>query len=96
MSLTRKTLVFLQYVFERYDADYIVKVDDDVYLRTDRLPHILNQWKLHGAGGQPMLQHPRSCVDKASVSLHKMSPCFADLMLPFSRQVGEIHLALQV
>lgn len=54
MSLTRKTLVFLQYVFERYDAEYIVKVDDDVYLRTDRLPHILSQWKLHGAGKSPL------------------------------------------
>ena len=50
MSLTRKTLVFLQYVYQRYDADYIVKIDDDVYLRTDRLPPLINQWKLAGAG----------------------------------------------
>lgn len=49
-SLTTKTLVFLQVVIAQYDADYIVKVDDDVYLRTDRLPYAMAQWTQHRAG----------------------------------------------
>jgi hypothetical protein len=50
LSLTTKTLVFLQHVTQQYEADFIMKVDDDVYLRTDRLPHVMDQWKRHGAG----------------------------------------------
>jgi len=50
LSLTTKTLVFLQHVTQQYEADFIMKVDDDVYLRTDRLPHVMGQWKHHGAG----------------------------------------------
>lgn len=50
LSLTRKTLVFLQEVTLQFDADYIVKVDDDVYMRVDRLPLAINQWKEFGAG----------------------------------------------
>ena len=50
-SLTTKTLVFLQLVISQFDAEYIVKVDDDVYLRTERLPYAMAQWSKHGAGG---------------------------------------------
>lgn len=51
MSLTKKTLVFLQQVTAQYQADYVVKVDDDVYLRVDRLPFAIAQWKRGKAGG---------------------------------------------
>lgn len=37
-GLPAKTLLFLRAVTEQYDPQYIVKVDDDVYLRLDRLP----------------------------------------------------------
>lgn len=50
LSLTKKTLVFLQHVTAEYEADYVVKVDDDVYLRIDRLPHAIVQWKEDKAG----------------------------------------------
>lgn len=43
-SLTNKTLTFLRYVSQRYDAQYIVKMDDDVYLRLDRMPTAIAQW----------------------------------------------------
>ena len=49
-SLTTKTLVFLQLITSQFDADYIWKVDDDVYLRTDRMPYAMAQWTQHRAG----------------------------------------------
>ena len=50
LSLTKKTLVFLQEVTQHYDADYIIKVDDDVFLRVDRVPTVIAQWKEGKAG----------------------------------------------
>lgn len=35
----------LQAVTQRYDPQYIVKVDDDVYLRLDRVPAAVAQWR---------------------------------------------------
>lgn len=52
-SLTQKTLAFLKATTEAYDARYIVKIDDDVFLRTDRLPHALQQYEAVHAGAQP-------------------------------------------
>ena len=50
-SLTSKTLAFMKAATALYDARYIVKIDDDVYLRTDRLPYALQQYEDAGAGG---------------------------------------------
>ena len=50
MSLTQKTLAFLKAVVSSYNARYIVKIDDDVYLRTDRLTHALLQYQEISAG----------------------------------------------
>jgi len=33
-----------------FDAEYVVKVDDDVYLRLDRLPAAAAQWAARRAG----------------------------------------------
>ena len=43
-SLTNKTLAFLKLVTTAYDPQFIVKADDDVYLRVDRLPYAVKQW----------------------------------------------------
>lgn len=51
LSLANKTLMFLRDAALRYDAQYIVKIDDDVYFRLDRLPHAIKQWKDIHAGG---------------------------------------------
>ncbi|CAD7702822.1 unnamed protein product [Ostreobium quekettii] len=44
LNLAHKTLAFISMVVSLYDADYIVKIDDDVYLRLDRLPSVVRQW----------------------------------------------------
>ena len=44
MGLAHKTLAFLRAVTAAFDADFIVKVDDDVYLRLDLLPLAAHQW----------------------------------------------------
>ncbi|PSC68247.1 putative glucan 1,3-alpha-glucosidase [Micractinium conductrix] len=44
-GLPTKTLTFLRAVTQRYDPQYIVKVDDDVYLRLDRVPAAVAQWR---------------------------------------------------
>lgn len=49
-SLTNKTLAFLQLVSSLYDPQYIVKADDDVYLRVDRLPMAIKQWTVFESG----------------------------------------------
>lgn len=41
----------MQAVTTQYDPQYIVKIDDDVYLRLDRLPHAVQQWHDIRAGG---------------------------------------------
>lgn len=48
-GLPTKTLRFLRAVTERYEPQYILKVDDDVFLRLDRLPHAARQWSEAGA-----------------------------------------------
>ena len=50
-SLTEKTLAFLGAATSLYDARYIVKIDDDVFLRADRLPFAFTQWDEVHAGG---------------------------------------------
>ena len=50
MSLTNKTLSFLRMATTLFDAEYIVKADDDVYLRLDRLSLAIEQWRMRGAG----------------------------------------------
>lgn len=49
-SLTNKTLAFLQLVTRLYEPQYIVKADDDVYLRVDRVPLAIKQWSVLEAG----------------------------------------------
>jgi hypothetical protein len=55
-------------VTEQYNPQYIVKVDDDVYLRLDRLPHAVAQWHDISAGGMPACMcsaHRRSVAGAA-------------------------------
>lgn len=53
-SLPACPAAWLQAVSREYDAQYIVKVDDDVYLRLDRLPHAVQQWGDIHAGLTPL------------------------------------------
>ena len=45
LSLTNKTFTFFTTVVQQYNPQYIFKVDDDVYLRVDRVPAAVKQWK---------------------------------------------------
>jgi hypothetical protein len=48
-SLTNKTLAFLRHAAQHFPrAEYVLKLDDDVYLRLDRVPAAVAQWR--GAG----------------------------------------------
>ena len=48
--LTEKSLLFLTTVLDKYDPDYILKVDDDVFVRPDRVPIASLQWDALEAG----------------------------------------------
>ncbi|KAK9840978.1 hypothetical protein WJX81_003632 [Elliptochloris bilobata] len=48
-TLAFKTLAFWQLVIEQYNARYIIKVDDDNYVRLDRLAIAVRQWEESGA-----------------------------------------------
>lgn len=51
--LSFKTFGFWKAVSKTYRPDYIVKIDDDNYVRLDRLAVALRQWKYMGAGMSP-------------------------------------------
>lgn len=44
-GLPAKTVAFLRAATRAWDAEYVVKVDDDVYFRLDHLPHAIAQWR---------------------------------------------------
>ena len=44
-NLVNKTREFIRAVMESYEPKYIVKVDDDVYLKLTRLPEAVKQWE---------------------------------------------------
>ena len=48
-KLTFKTRAFFETALELYDAKYYMKIDDDVYLKINRLPSALIQWDGIGA-----------------------------------------------
>ncbi len=73
LSLANKTLMFLSEAARQYDAQYIVKVDDDVYLRLDRIPHAISQWRDIHAG---VCGHHKGCLKRQCVdSLLGMAVC---------------------
>ena len=43
--LPQKTATFFQTVHEQYDADWVMKMDDDVYLLGERLMAAIEQWE---------------------------------------------------
>ncbi|KAK6927280.1 Glycosyl transferase, family 31 [Dillenia turbinata] len=47
LKLPYKTLAYFKAAFELFDADYYVKADDDIYLRTDRLATLLAKERTH-------------------------------------------------
>mmetsp|Transcript_17052 Transcript_17052/g.50903 ORF Transcript_17052/g.50903 Transcript_17052/m.50903 type:complete len:344 (+) Transcript_17052:252-1283(+) len=49
LDLARKSLAFFTAVATQFDAQYVIKVDDDVYLRMDRVPAVVKQWREEGA-----------------------------------------------
>lgn len=49
-DLPKKTLLFFSTVLKQYNPEYIFKVDDDVYLRSDRVPAAVAQWSGIKAG----------------------------------------------
>ena len=50
LGLANKTRTFFAAVLAQYDPDWIVKVDDDMYLLVDRLLLAAEQWNKMGAG----------------------------------------------
>lgn len=50
LDLAKKSLAFFSAVTRLFDAEYIIKVDDDVYFRLQHMPHVVRQWKDLGAG----------------------------------------------
>ena len=46
-SLTNKTMTFFQTILEHYSFQYVIKVDDDVYLKLHTVPTAISQWKSH-------------------------------------------------
>lgn len=50
MALSYKTLALWRLAEERFEADYVIKIDDDNFVRLDRLAIALGQWSDMGAG----------------------------------------------
>lgn len=60
-ELYAKTQSFLSIVTCHYDANWIVKVDDDIYIALEKVPALLEQWDRKGVGAslslEPTLTH---------------------------------------
>ena len=79
-TLAFKTLAFWQLVIEQYNARYIIKVDDDNYVRLDRLAIAVRQWEDIGAGAAPFPAGPAHCLTSlscAEAGLCCQSPCLS-------------------
>lgn len=48
--LSFKTFEFWKVVSKKFNADYVVKIDDDNYVRLDRLAVAIRQWQFLGTG----------------------------------------------
>lgn len=65
LNLTNKTMTFFRTVMRQYNPQYIIKIDDDVYLRVDRVPAAIAQWRENKADyigcmkNGPILKDPR-------------------------------------
>ena len=57
-SLTNKTVAFLTLITSIYAPQYIVKADDDVYLRVDRIPYAVKQWGTFQSGVAKIIIRP--------------------------------------
>lgn len=49
-ALSYKTMALWRMAEEQFDVQYLIKVDDDNYVRLDRLAVALGQWHDLGAG----------------------------------------------
>ena len=51
-SLSYKTMALWRLAEEQFEAEFVIKVDDDNYVRLDRLTHAIDQWNDLGAGAR--------------------------------------------
>ena len=51
-TLTFKTVAFWEVVAQQFSVQYVIKVDDDSYVRLDRLAIAVGQWQAMGAGAR--------------------------------------------
>jgi hypothetical protein len=56
-ALPNKTRTFFRTVTQQWDPDWVIKMDDDVYLNTARLLHAARQWDVMGAQYVGCMKH---------------------------------------
>ena len=102
-ALNKKTLAFFGAAAREYDADYIVKVDDDAFMRLDRLSHAVEQWRQLGAGTRVMMLQGNALAS-AGLSYHRgvwgrcwaskmavsLPSCLSDRHMPVLKAAGRL------
>ncbi len=61
-ALSYKTMALWRLAEDNFDIDYLIKVDDDNFVRLDRLAIATHQWDEENAGVQPqsaLSKYPR-------------------------------------
>ena len=61
-ELYAKTQSFWSIVTCQYDAEWIVKVDDDIYIGLEKVPALLQQWDRKGVGEPSKAAHPQASI----------------------------------
>lgn len=56
-ALPNKTRTFFRAVTQQWDPDWVIKMDDDVYLNTARLLDAARQWDVMGAQYVGCMKH---------------------------------------
>lgn len=80
-SLTLKTYLYFKMVMFSYEVDYILKIDDDVYLQLPRVPAVVQQWKETGKDyvgcffqQSPVIANPQTQYPKWFEPQHMLFP----------------------
>jgi len=64
-ALSYKTMALWRLAEDNFDIDYLIKVDDDNFVRLDRLAIATHQWDEENAGVQPQSALSKVLISKA-------------------------------
>ncbi|KAK9821519.1 hypothetical protein WJX74_006420 [Apatococcus lobatus] len=94
-ELYAKTQSFLSIVTCHYDAQWIVKVDDDIYISLEKVPALLEQWERKGVGYAGCFEHKWGYADSPHHASYYKGDGTKFAVGPFYAIDGKLATAVQ-